>query len=407
MNWRVNLAVLWFGNFLVMGSATMITPFLVLYIQELGITDPEEAGLWSGIIFAAHFITLFFFQPLWGKVADRYGRKMMMLRAGFGMALVISMMGLVTAPWQLLALRLLNGAVAGYTPAANAVLATSTPKERLGFAMGMLQSGSIAGTVTGPLIGGLLAEWVGLKQVFLITGAVTFFAALMAALWVKEAPRAEDASARAHQHISVMQGLRVLCGVRGVPTLFVVSMGAQFALTGALPFIPLFVQQLTSDAGMLTLQVGLVSSLAGLTNFICSPLLGKWGDRIGALRILLLAVTGTSVIVALHALVTDYWQLLTLRALLGVCLGGLIPTVRTLLKERTPGGMETRAYSFDASAVSLGSVAGPIISGFLLGVAGIQGIFMLSACVLLLNVFLVWRMQLSVSAQASVTVKRR
>lgn len=391
LNWRVNLAVLWLGNFLVMGSGTMVTPFLPLYIQDLGVTDLRQAGGWASVVFAAHFVTLFFFQPLWGKLADRYGRKPMLLRAGFGMSLVIALMGLVQAPWQLLLLRLLNGAVAGFSPAATAVLSTNTPKERLGFAIGMLQSGNIAGMITGPLFGGLLAEWIGFRQVFVVTGLVTLLAAAAMAVLVKDNFTARQTDGGGD--VSVLSGLKILWKIKVIPPLYAASMGASFALTATLPFLPLFVQQLDDSGAMLALQVGLVSSVTGISNLLFSPLLGRWGDTIGTYRILLLALTGASAVFVLHALAAEYWQLLALRLLLGVFLGGLIPSVRTLIKRHTPAGMETRSYSFDTSAVSLGSIAGPLLAGAVFGLAGVRGIFVMSAVVLVLNVWVMGRMK--------------
>lgn len=143
--WKVNLIVLWFGQFLVNSGMTMITPFLSLYLaRDLGVVGEHEIGIWAGFIFAANFLTSFLFQPLWGKLSDKYGRKVMLLRSGFGMAIVIALMGLAQNPWQLLLLRLLNGTISGFNPAAVALISGTTPKDRMGFAMGISQSGQVA-----------------------------------------------------------------------------------------------------------------------------------------------------------------------------------------------------------------------------------------------------------------------
>ncbi|WP_341279120.1 MFS transporter [Paenibacillus sp. FSL H8-0537] len=383
VNWRLNLTILWLGNFLVTGSATMVIPFLPLFLEDLGVSSVSEAGFWAGAIFAAHYVTLFICQPIWGRIADRYGRKMMLLRAGFGMAIVIAMMGFAEAPWQLLLLRLLNGAFAGFSPSATAIVSTNTPSSRMGFAMGTLHSGNISGTVMGPLIGGLLAEWLGLRSVFFITGTVMFLAALLTAIVVKD--HFVKADQHSEQNVSTIGGFLVLCRVRQIPALLAVSVMIQFALTGSLPFIPLFVKELHGEAGMLALYVGLVSSVTGVSNMIFAPLLGRRSDRTGPHRILSYSMLGACVVVLLHYFVAYYWQLLLLRFLLGMFIGGLIPTVRTLIKQYVPKGMETRAYSFDTSAVSLGAVLGPIVSGAAYGYVGIRGVFLMSAFLMLLN----------------------
>lgn len=390
LNWKLNLVILWTGNFLVTGSATMVIPFLPLFLKELGVTGTSESGIWAGAIFAAHYLSLFICQPIWGKIADRYGRKLMILRAGFGMAIVIAMMGFAEAPWQLLLLRLLNGAFAGFSSSATAIVSTNTPPDKIGFAMGTLHSGNIAGTVMGPLLGGILAEWLGLRSVFLITGLVIFLAAVMTALWVKD--HFERTAGGEGDGSSVLGGLRVLCRTKEIPALLSISMMIQFALTGSLPFIPLFVQELRGHGDMLALYVGLVSSVTGISNVMFAPLLGRWSDRIGPRRILFCCMGGACVVAVLHYAVASYWQLLTLRFLLGMCIGGLIPTVRTLIKQYVPRGMETRAYSFDTSAVSLGSVLGPVVSGAAFGYIGLRAVFLISACLMLLNACWTWKM---------------
>ncbi|KWX84948.1 multidrug transporter, partial [Paenibacillus riograndensis] len=120
--WKVNLIVLWFGQFLVNAGMTMITPFLTLYLaKDLGVQG-DAIGSWAGLIFAANFMTCFLSLPLWGELADKYGRKIMLLRSSFGMALVIVLMGFAQTPWQLLLLRLLNGTISGFNPASIALV---------------------------------------------------------------------------------------------------------------------------------------------------------------------------------------------------------------------------------------------------------------------------------------------
>lgn len=164
--WKRNLFILTISQFLVMSAMTMIIPFLPLYLGDLGVTDPKVVSIWAGFIFGANFLTAFLFSPFWGKVADKYGRKMMILRSGFGMALVISLTGFATGPISLLLLRLLNGVISGFIPASIGLVSTNTPKERVGYALGFLQSGTVAGGICGPLIGGVLAQAFGYRMIF-------------------------------------------------------------------------------------------------------------------------------------------------------------------------------------------------------------------------------------------------
>lgn len=387
--WKKNLIVLWFGQFLVMAGMTMIIPFLTLYLQfELGLSDPREIGVWAGIIFAGNFVTAFIFQPIWGKLSDRYGRKMMLLRSGFGMAIVMVLMGFATNPWHLLLLRMLNGTISGFNPASIALVSATTPKERMGFAMGSLQSGAIAGTILGPLIGGLLADAIGFRPIFYITGALLFIASLLALFVVKES--FDLAKAASRMQASVMEGFKRISRIPQMMVLFAVTLLIQFANMSPMTLIPLFVQELHGTTENLAFWSGFVGSVTGLSNMVASPLLGRLSDRIGAERVLAVSLVGAALAFIPQAMADTVWQLLLARFGLGLFLGGLIPAVNALIRKYTPDGMESRAYSFNSSTLSLGNLIGPIAGGALSGYIGIHGLFYVSGALMLLNGVWVW-----------------
>jgi DHA1 family multidrug resistance protein-like MFS transporter len=380
--WKVNLVVLMCGNFLVMAGMTMIIPFLSLYLEkDLCLTDNHVIGVWAGFIFAANFVTSFLFQPLWGKLADRYGRKLMLLRSGFGMSIVMVLMGFANAPWQLLALRMLNGIISGYTPAAVALVSATTPKERTGFAMGTLQSGGTAGTILGPFIGGLLADSFGFRPIFYITGTLLFMASVISWLMVRE--NFDRTAAALKQQVTVFKGFRDLMVIRQLPVLLTVTFLIQFAMLSPMPLMPLYVQKLHGTTENLAFYAGFVGSVTGISNMICAPLLGRLSDRIGSSRILFVSLAGAGVMLIPQAFVESVGQLLACRFLLGCFMGGLIPTVNSLIRRHTPDGRESRSYSFNGSALSLGNMMGPIMGGALSGYIGIEGLFLLSAVLLL------------------------
>lgn len=387
--WKKNLIVLWFGQFLVMGGMTMIIPFLTLYLQfELGLSDPHEIGVWAGFIFAGNFVTAFIFQPIWGKLADRYGRKMMLLRSGFGMAIVMVMMGFATNPWHLLLLRMLNGTISGFNPASIALISATTPKERMGFAMGTIQSGAMAGTILGPLMGGLLVDAVGYRPIFYITGALLFMASLLALFVVKESFDLAKAATRVQA--SVIDGLKRISRIPQLMSLYGVTFLIQFAMMSPMTLIPLFVQELHGSLENIAFLAGFVGSVTGLSNMLASPLLGKLSDRIGAERVLAVSLVGAALAFIPQALADSVLMLLLARFGLGLFLGGLIPAVNSLIRVHTPDGMESRAYSFNSSTMSLGNMIGPITGGALSGYIGIQGLFVMSAVLMLLNGVWVW-----------------
>ncbi|MGW8825977.1 MFS transporter [Paenibacillus lautus] len=389
-NWKINLIVLWFGQFLVNSGMTMITPFLTLYLaQDLNVVGDREIGIWAGLIFAANFLTSFIFQPIWGKVADKYGRKIMLLRSGFGMALVIACMGFATHPWHLLALRLLNGTISGFNPAAISLVSGTTPKNRMGFAMGIMQSGQVAGTILGPLIGGLMASWVGFRPIFYITGGLIFTASLLALFLVKENFNRERA-AKAPQP-SVIAGLKELSHIPQLPALFAVTFLLQFAMISPMALLPLYVQELHGSAVDIAIWAGFVVAVTGLSNMIASPILGKLSDKVGAHRILTYALIGTGLTLIPQAFVQSVWQLIIVRFMMGVFMGGLLPSVNALIRSYTPDGMESRSFGFNTSSLALGNMLGAVIGGFLSGFIGIEGLFVTSGCLLIINMLWVRR----------------
>ncbi|WP_028547898.1 MFS transporter [Paenibacillus sp. UNC451MF] len=381
--WQINLIVLWIGQFLVMSGMTMITPFLPLYIQEMGLSDPHQIAMWSGFIFAGNFVTSFLFQPLWGGLSDRYGRKVMLLRSGFGMAIVMTLMGFATSPWQLLGLRIMNGVISGFMPAAVALMSTNTPKEKIGFAMGTLQSGGVAGSILGPFIGGLLAEWVGFRPIFYITGPLLFCASLLAMFLVKE--NFDAAAAKKKANISTIEGFKELNKTKELPALYAVTFVIQFSMLSSMTLIPLFVQDLHGKGEMLAFYAGLVGSITGFSNMVASPLLGRLSDKIGSVKILAVCLVGAAISFIPQAFVTNIWQLFAARFMLGVFMGGMLPSVQTLISNFSPKGMESRAYSFNTSALSLGNMLGPVIGGVLSGWIHIQGLFIMAAVLLFAN----------------------
>lgn len=380
--WKVNLTVLWFGNFLVMAGMTMISPFLALYLKsDLGLVDEHEIGVWAGLIFAANFVTSFLFQPLWGKLSDRYGRKIMLLRSGFGMAIVIIAMGFAQTPLHMLLLRMANGVISGFSPAAVSLVSASTPKERMGFAMGTLQSGGTAGVILGPFFGGLMADSFGFRPIFYITGSLLLVASVLSWLLVKE--NFDRTAAAKEPQQSVIKGFRELVRIRQIPVLLTVTLLIQFSMLSPMALIPLYVEDLLGSMESIGFWAGFVSSVTAMSNMVCAPLLGRLGDKIGASRILFVSLLGSAVMFIPQAFVGSVGGLLLWRFMLGCFMGGLIPTVNALLRKYTPDGMESRAYGFNGSALALGNMLGPVVGGALSGPIGIEGLFLMSAAMLL------------------------
>lgn len=398
-SWKVNLIVLWFGLFFVNAGITMVTPFLSLFLaRDLNVQGEQAIGMWAGLIFAANFATSFLFQPLWGKLADKYGRKVMVLRSGFGMALVIALMGFATHPWHLLALRLLNGTISGFNPAAVSLISGTAPKEKMGLAMGTMQSGNVAGTILGPLIGGLLAEWIGFRPIFFVTGILLFLASILTLFFVHEDFDRKEAAET--PQVSVLQGFTELSKTPQLIALFMVTLLLQFALVSPMSLMPLYVEKLHGVPTDVAFWAGFVSAVAGMSNMVTSPVLGRVSDKFGAHRVLTVCLIGAAVSIIPQAFVGTVWQLILARFVMGVFMGGLLPSVNALIRFYTPDGMESRAYAFNSSTMALGNMLGALFGGFLAGFIGIEGLFIIAGALLLVN--MIWvRMKLYIHPDKS------
>ncbi|MCE7792046.1 MFS transporter [Salipaludibacillus sp. CUR1] len=383
-NWKRNLYILMVCQFFVMAAMTMIIPFLPLYLQELGVTDPQAVSRWSGLIFGANFLTAFLFAPLWGKLADKYGRKSMLLRSGFGMAVVLTLTGFATGPWSLLLLRLLNGMISGFIPAAIALMSMSTPKKQMGYSLGMLQAGAVAGGICGPLFGGVMADLMGFRMIFYVTGVTILIAAFGVLFLVKEKFERKTETVKTN----TLQDFKKIASTSPILSLYIVFFIVQCALIGINPLLSLFVQELTTSQN-LAFYAGLAMSVMGFANMSASPLLGRLSDRKGHQYVLVFALLGAAVISFPQAFVQSYWTLLIFRFLLGLCLGGLLPSINSLLRHLAPKGMESRTYGFSNSFMYLGTMIGPIGGGWLASVAGIRSLFIASAILLMVNVMIV------------------
>lgn len=170
--WRRNLFVCVFGSFTTLLSLSMLLPFLPLYVQQLGVSTPSAVVQWSGVAFGATFFGTAITAPLWGRLADRYGRKPMLVRAAVGMAIVMSLIGLAHNLTELVVLRLIAGLIGGYASASIVMVGTQVPRERSGWALGVLSTGALAGNLVGPLVGGFLPTWVGIRGTFFVGGAI-------------------------------------------------------------------------------------------------------------------------------------------------------------------------------------------------------------------------------------------
>ncbi|MGB7179712.1 MAG: MFS transporter [Xanthobacteraceae bacterium] len=377
--WRRNLAVCLVGSFTTIVAMTLLLPFLPLYVAELGVTDQAAIAQWSGIAFGATFFSAALVAPFWGWMADRFGRKLMLVRASLGMAIAMSLMGMAHNVWELVGLRLFAGFAGGYSSGATILVATQTPKRRSGWALGMLNSGIMAGSLVGPLIGGTLPPLIGIRATFWLAGGVIFLAFLATTFLIKEEKRsALTKKAAAAASWSQIPDKR--------PVIAMLAMGLllTFANMSIEPIITLYVGQLV-DASRVIFVSGLTMAAAALGAILSAARLGKLADRIGPWPVVIAAITVSALLLIPQAFVTAGWQLVALRFLMGLALGGLMPCVTSIIRHSVPDAIVGRVLGYATSSNYVGQVAGPVLGGFVGGHIGMRAVFLGTALLMALG----------------------
>ncbi|WP_096777696.1 multidrug efflux MFS transporter MdtG [Izhakiella australiensis] len=386
VNWRRNLFVAWVGCFLTGTAFSLVMPFLPLYIEQLGITDADALNLWSGAAFSITFLFSAIASPIWGGLADRKGRKIMLLRSALGMAIVMMLMGMASNIWQFLLLRALLGLLGGFVPNANALIATQVPRNKSGWALGWLSTGAVSGALIGPLIGGLLADTLGLRPVFYLTATVLFICFIMTLFSIKEVivPVQKKDMLHARQVFTSLKNPRL------VLALFVTTMIIQVATGSIAPILTLYVRQLNGDSANLAFISGVIASVPGVAALLSAPRLGKLGDRIGPERILIAMLIVSVLLLIPMSLVTTPWQLGMLRFLLGAADGALLPAVQTLLIYNASNQIAGRIFSYNQSFRDIGNVSGPLLGAAVSASWGLRAVFVFTALVVLFNALYTW-----------------
>ena len=383
--WKRNLWVCWFGVFATSAGLSQLIPILPLFIEQLGVHNIAEIEEWSGIAYGVTFILMAVFSPIWGKAADRYGRKPMLLRASMGMALVLTCMGFVQNVYQLVGLRLLQGTISGYYSAAITLVATQTPKDRSGWALGTLSTGAVAGMLLGPLLGGVVAEVLGIRSVFFTIGALLLVAFFAALLFVSENFVPSETKSPTFREV-----WRTMPFPQLTIAMFVTSLILQLALMSIQPILTVYIASLSNDTGHIAMISGMVFAVSGLASIIAAPRLGALADRIGPQKVMAVALLAAGLLFIPQALVRNPWELMGLRFLLGIATASLLPSINSMIRQITPDEITGRIYGYNQSAQFIGSFGGAVMGGQIASMFGIHYVFFSTSALLLLNALWVY-----------------
>ncbi|MFS0950711.1 multidrug efflux MFS transporter [Enterococcus thailandicus] len=381
IKWRKNLIIAWIGCFFTGASISLVMPFIPVYVEQLG-TPQDQVELFSGLAISVTAFAAAIVAPVWGNLADRKGRKIMMVRAAAGMTITMGSLAFVPNVYWLLIMRFFNGILSGYIPNATAMIASQAPKEKSGWALGTLSTGAIAGNLIGPSMGGALAQWFGMENVFIITGAVLLVTTILTIFLVKEDfhPVEKKDLVSTKEIFSKMDRFSILVG------LFITTLILQIGVTSISPILTLYIRQLSGDINNVLFISGLIVSVAGVSAVLSSPKLGKLGDKIGNHKVLLAGLVLSFCCYLPMAFVQTPLQLGILRFILGFSTGALMPSINTLISKITPQEGVSRVYSYNQMFSNFGQVLGPMLGSTVAHSFGYSAVFVVTSCFVLSNI---------------------
>ena len=382
ISWKDNLRIAWLGSFLTGACISLVVPFMPIFVEQLGV-EPSQVTFYSGLAISVSAISAACVSPLWGILADRYGRKPMMIRAGLAMTITMGGLAFVPNVYWLLALRLLNGVFTGFVPNATALIASQVPKDRSGYALGTLSTGVVAGTLTGPFVGGLIAEIFGIRNVFLLVGSFLFLAAILTIFFIKEdlQPVPKEKALPTKELFTSVKYPYLLFN------LFATSFVIQVAAQSVGPILALYIRDLGQKENLLFVS-GLIVSSMGLSSMMSSGVMGRLGDKVGNHRLLIVAQAYSALIYLLCANASTPLELGIYRFLFGLGTGALVPGINALLSRMTPKAGISRVFAFNQVFFYLGGVIGPLAGSVVAEQFGYHSVFYATAaCVALSCLF--------------------
>ena len=356
-------------------GVSQLAPILPLYFHDLGVQTPEAMSLWSGLATGATYIIVCLAAPFWGRVADKKGRKITLIRSSFGMALCNVLIAFQTTPEGVVLIRLIQGLVSGFYSASITLIASETPIERTGWALGLLASANLAGSLIGPLLGGYIADTVGIRNDFIIVGTLMGLAGVLATIFIHEnyvpKPNPEKLSIRKlKEQIPEFNSIVALCVASFIYAICIMSLQ---------PVISVYIKGIVpSDTENLAFIAGAVFSAMGIAQLMSSSPLGKLVDKIGPRKVLVVSLIYVGVLNIPQAYVSDVYQLAIIRFLQGFGLGGMLPALNTYLSSKTPREFTGQVFSYNQSCLFFGYFLGSVGGASLMAWLGFTTLFWVS-----------------------------
>ncbi|TCP31295.1 putative MFS family arabinose efflux permease [Scopulibacillus darangshiensis] len=374
--WKRNLLILWIGAFFTSSSYTMVIPFLPLFLLQMGVH--QHTAMWSGLLFSAAFLAGAIASPIWGALSDKFGRKPMIIRAGFFLFLIYTLTAFVTNPYELLTLRIMQGLLTGFIPGTIALIGTNTPDKKVGYALAMISTATASGSVIGPLLGGGISALVGNRLAFASAGFIVLMSTIMVIFWVTE-----EKFTPSKVRISVFNDLKAAAANRRFLTVLFLTIVTTCSVMTIEPVLPLYIVKLGGSANNASLLTGIIFSLPGIASMIFGPFWGKLADKIGFRTVLIIGLFGGGFGTLAQILFNDIWSFSIIRFVYGVFFCAVFPAINGLVVQSTSSEFRGRAFGLNQTANQIGSMLGPMAGGFIGGLFTIHSVFLVTGVLLL------------------------
>jgi DHA1 family multidrug resistance protein-like MFS transporter len=347
-------------------------------VRQLGISDMNEVKFWSSIVFAGPYVLSIILVPVWGKLGDRYGRKMMLVRSIIGLSIAMFLMGFAQNVVQLFLLRVLQGAVSGFIASSLSFVSAETPVERTGFAMSLLQSAQSAGNIIGPFAGGVLSDLFGIRPVFFVVALLCLVSGILVIAFVRETNFKRNSTEKQKKF-----GFKNVWKNRGLRLLLLFILISQAGIHFTSPVFPFFIEELNIPEGYLSTITGFMVGIVGILSIIFAPKWGRRNDKKDFKKTLSNAslIVGASTI--LQLIVNNWLMLIPFRIIIGIFIAAIIPTLYSTLSKKSDQEHIGETMGFASSANLLGALISFLLCSYVSSNFGIEWVFIISGLMLI------------------------
>ncbi len=400
MSWKILLAMMVTFALMMSSSYTMLIPFLPIYMQsELGATA-DNVSLWSGVTYAITFAISAFVSPIWGKLSDKMGKKPMIIRASFLLAITYFLGGIVRTPFELFLVRAFQGIASGLWPACLVMMSACVPKNKIGISMRLMQSANICGGIIGPLLGGILATAFGMRNSFYVGAVALSLITVTTILFIKEPPVAPEKEINKAQNTSYLTFIKD----KNILILLLCVCMTNLVILQIQPIVSLYVQQLSHNSDKAVLLTGFIMSLGGIAGALASPLWGKTGQKVGFYKTITIAFISAGLLMSLQGVPNSLVLFGLMQFLCGLGFSGIFPSANSILVLLTPPSSRGMGFGSLFSAQMIGGALGPVIGGVIVSFMSFNTVYIISGSILfVIGIYLKFFAPESFKQKASLT----